>query len=84
MTKYDGICKEAYSLANSPDMKLQNRDWLDSPWKGFFEDHNGVAAVNNEISPTGVNEAMLMKIAHQFSSWPEDFNIHPGNAPPSL
>ena len=85
MSKYDTICKDAYKLANSRDTKHQNRDWLDSPWKGFFDDHDGIQRFTSEISATGVSEDVLKRIAQQFSSWPEDFNIHSGNiAPPSL
>ena len=77
MAKYDGICRDAYTLANAPEMIRQNRDWLDSPWKGFFPD-NGVTTITENLRPTGVDESVLNRIATRFSSWPDDFNIHSG------
>ena len=58
-------------------MKLQNRDWLDSPWKQFFPD-NGHAPLSDEVPATGVSEEVLGRIAKQFASCPDDFNLHSG------
>lgn len=75
INKYAEICKTAYDM--SPHMKQQKRDWLDSPWKGFFLD-NGHAPLPEEIPATGISEEVLMKIAKQFASCPSDFNLHSG------
>ena len=68
---YEQICEKAFQEAREiTHIKL--RDWLDSPWKGFFK---GEPRVN----PTGIDEETLVHIATKFSSPPpEDFEIHRG------
>ena len=34
--KYEKICDEAYVKAQK-ETQIRYKDWLDSPWSGFFE-----------------------------------------------
>lgn len=34
--KYDNICEEEYNNAKK-ETHIKYKDWLDSPWSGFFE-----------------------------------------------
>lgn len=34
--KYDKICEDAYNQAKQ-ETHIKYKDWLDSPWSGFFE-----------------------------------------------
>lgn len=70
-SKYENILQDAYKNSKH-ETQYFNKDWLDSPWKGFFMDPKA------KIKPLGVNEELLVKIGRVFSSSPEDFNIHPG------
>lgn len=70
--KYEEILQNAYKNAKQ-ETKYFNKDWLDSPWKGFFDDPN------KKTRPTGVDEETLTHIGKVFSSVPpNDFQIHPG------
>lgn len=56
--------------------KFQYKDWLDSPWSGFFEGKDPLKA-----APTGVKEETLIHIGNRFSSPPPnaaEFIIHRG------
>ena len=68
---YDQICEKAYKDAQEiTHMKF--RDWLDSPWKGFFKGER-------RVNPTGIDEETLVHIGKKFSTPPpEDFEIHRG------
>uniref|UniRef100_V5ICT2 oxoglutarate dehydrogenase (succinyl-transferring) n=1 Tax=Ixodes ricinus TaxID=34613 RepID=V5ICT2_IXORI len=71
--RYDGILSEAYKNAEK-EGKSYNRDWLDSPWSGFFGDRDPI-----KCDPTGVSEEILRHIGVAFSSPPPgNFKIHPG------
>lgn len=55
---------------------IQFKDWIDSPWSGFFEGKE-----DNVCSPTGINEETLQHIAAVFSSPPPNspmFILHKG------
>lgn len=68
---YDQICEKAYKDAQDIT-HVKFRDWLDSPWKGFFKGER-------RVSPTGIDEETLVQIGKKFSSPPpEDFEIHRG------
>ncbi|CAG7823217.1 unnamed protein product [Allacma fusca] len=71
-TKYERICEESYIEAQSvKTTKL--RDWLDSPWKGFFKNKDHL-----KMGTTGVDEETLVHIGTKFSTPPPDFEIHKG------
>ncbi|KAH7638297.1 2-oxoglutarate dehydrogenase [Dermatophagoides farinae] len=71
--KYDNILTEAYKNTEK-EVKMYNRDWLDSPWHGFFGTRS-----EHKCDPTGVDEETLRHIGTKFSTPPPDpFKIHPG------
>lgn len=71
--RYESILSEAYKNAEKED-KSYNRDWLDSPWSGFFGERDPI-----KCDPTGVSEDVLQHIGTAFSSPPPgNFKIHPG------
>lgn len=73
--RYDKICEEAYSNARK-ETHIKYKDWLDSPWSGFFEGKDPLM-----VSPTGVKEDTLVHIGKRFSSPPPnaaEFVIHKG------
>ncbi|KPL98753.1 2-oxoglutarate dehydrogenase, mitochondrial-like protein [Sarcoptes scabiei] len=71
--KYDNILGEAYKNTEK-EVKMYNRDWLDSPWHGFFG-----TRPEHKCDPTGVDEETLNHIGTKFSTPPpEPFKIHPG------
>ncbi|XP_043268320.1 2-oxoglutarate dehydrogenase, mitochondrial isoform X5 [Venturia canescens] len=73
--KYEKICEEAYTNARQ-ETHIKYKDWLDSPWSGFFEGKDPL-----KVSPTGVKEDTLVHIGKKFSSPPPnaaEFVIHKG------
>ncbi|XP_013141239.1 PREDICTED: 2-oxoglutarate dehydrogenase, mitochondrial isoform X2 [Papilio polytes] len=73
--KYDKICEDAYNQAKQ-ETHIKYKDWLDSPWSGFFEGKDPL-----KMSPTGVVEETLVHIGKRFSSPPPnaaEFQIHKG------
>lgn len=55
---------------------IKYKDWLDSPWSGFFEGKDPL-----KMSATGVIEDTLVHIGKRFSSPPPnaaEFVIHKG------
>lgn len=71
--KYDKICEEAY-VAAKKETAIHNRQWLDSPWTGFFEGKDPMTC-----GSTGVEEETLRHIAEKFSQEPgDDFTVHGG------
>lgn len=66
--------KQLYrSFALTQETHVRNRDWLDSPWDGFF-----VSRDPNLLPKTGVPEEQLTHIGQVFSSHPPDFVVHRG------
>jgi len=73
--KYERICEEAHTAAKQVT-NIKYKDWLDSPWSGFFEGKDPMM-----VSPTGVHEETLVHIGKRFSSPPPnaaEFVIHKG------
>jgi 2-oxoglutarate dehydrogenase E1 component len=73
--KYEKICEEALELAKK-ETHIKYKDWLDSPWSGFFEGKDPL-----KVSPTGVKEETLVHIGNRFSQPPPnaaEFIIHKG------
>ncbi|XP_076247197.1 oxoglutarate dehydrogenase Nc73EF isoform X2 [Calliopsis andreniformis] len=73
--KYEKICDEAYTNARQ-ETHIKYKDWLDSPWSGFFEGKDPL-----KVSPTGIKEDTLIHIGKKFSSPPPnaaEFVIHKG------
>ncbi|XP_006814040.2 LOW QUALITY PROTEIN: 2-oxoglutarate dehydrogenase complex component E1-like [Saccoglossus kowalevskii] len=68
---YDRICEEAYVNAKR-EKTILNRDWLDSPWRGFFKE------VPLVYPSTGIDEESLTHIGKAFSALPPDFVVHGG------
>ncbi|XP_027055240.1 2-oxoglutarate dehydrogenase, mitochondrial-like [Pocillopora damicornis] len=73
---YDKICEEAFADAKSEKRVLLNRDWLDSPWKGFFK--KGYSPTQ-PVKPTGIALDTLKHVGNVFSAAPGgDFKVHGG------
>jgi len=73
--KYERILEDAYVGAQKVT-NIKYKDWLDSPWSGFFEGKDPMKA-----SPTGVHEETLTHIGKRFSQPPPnaaEFEIHKG------
>ncbi|KAK7868344.1 hypothetical protein R5R35_013643 [Gryllus longicercus] len=73
--KYEKICEESYLNARK-ETHIKYKDWLDSPWSGFFEGKDPL-----KVSPTGVKEDTLVHIGKRMSSPPPnaaEFVIHKG------
>ncbi|XP_063532160.1 2-oxoglutarate dehydrogenase complex component E1 isoform X4 [Cydia strobilella] len=73
--KYVKICEDAYNQAKQ-ETHIKYKDWLDSPWSGFFEGKDPL-----KVSPTGVVEETLVHIGKRFSAPPPnaaEFEIHKG------
>lgn len=73
--KYEKICEEAFERARQ-ETHIKYKDWIDSPWSGFFEGKDPL-----KVSPTGVIEDTLVHIGKRFSSPPPnaaEFIIHKG------
>ncbi|XP_059615722.1 2-oxoglutarate dehydrogenase complex component E1 isoform X4 [Phlebotomus argentipes] len=73
--KYEKICEEAFELAKT-ETHIKYKDWLDSPWSGFFEGKDPL-----KVCPTGVHEETLVHIGNRFSQPPPnaaEFTIHKG------
>lgn len=70
-TKYENILQDAYKNAKQ-ETTYFNKNWLDSPWKDFFDNPDA------KLLPTGVDEDTLKHIGTSFSTPPENFQIHPG------
>ncbi|KXJ27697.1 2-oxoglutarate dehydrogenase-like, mitochondrial [Exaiptasia diaphana] len=75
IAKYEKICEEAYLESKSERKQLRNRDWLDSPWKGFFPKNYQMAP----IKPTGITMDKIKHVGKAMSTPPEgDFKTHGG------
>ena len=73
---YEKICEEALREAKSDKRVLLNKDWLDSPWKGFFK--KGYTP-SLPVRPTGIPLDTLKHVGKVFSTPPGgDFKIHGG------
>ncbi|XP_063839470.1 2-oxoglutarate dehydrogenase complex component E1 isoform X3 [Ostrinia nubilalis] len=73
--KYEKICEDAYNQAKQ-ETHIKYKDWLDSPWSGFFEGKDPL-----KMSTTGVVEETLVHIGKRFSQPPPnaaEFEIHKG------
>lgn len=71
--KYENILLEAYENSGK-ETKSYNKNWLDSPWHGFF-------GIRDEYKcdPTGVPLDTIKHIGFAFGSNPPgNFKIHPG------
>uniref|UniRef100_H2ZNK1 2-oxoadipate dehydrogenase complex component E1 n=1 Tax=Ciona savignyi TaxID=51511 RepID=H2ZNK1_CIOSA len=74
LNEYEQICET--SLESSKEIsELNFRHWLDSPWKGFFQDVHGT--VDLKMADTGVSEDVLQHIGKVFSQ-NADLTIHSG------
>lgn len=71
--EYGKICQDAFDKTRA-DQELHHRDWLDSPWVGFFQEDG--SPVTSAIAATGVPENTLRHIGQIFSSAPDGFNLH--------
>ncbi|KAH1013388.1 hypothetical protein HUJ04_002382 [Dendroctonus ponderosae] len=73
--KYDKICEEALDRARK-ETHIKYKDWIDSPWSGFFEGKDPL-----KVAKTGIVEDTLVHIGKRFSSPPPnaaEFIIHKG------
>ncbi|XP_059802684.1 2-oxoglutarate dehydrogenase-like, mitochondrial isoform X2 [Hypanus sabinus] len=73
---YDRICEEAYTRAKDEKI-LQIKEWLDSPWPGFFTLTGEPKSMT--CPPTGLSLDVLEHIGNVASSVPvKNFIIHRG------
>lgn len=73
--KYEKICEDALEQAKT-ETHIKYKDWLDSPWSGFFEGKDPL-----KVSTTGCIEETLIHIGNRFSQPPPnaaEFRIHKG------
>ncbi|XP_074031006.1 2-oxoglutarate dehydrogenase complex component E1 isoform X5 [Leptinotarsa decemlineata] len=73
--KYDKVCEEAFEQSRQ-ETHIKYKDWIDSPWSGFFEGKDPL-----KVNKTGVIEDTLVHIGKRFSSPPPnaaEFIIHKG------
>ncbi|XP_050306619.1 2-oxoglutarate dehydrogenase complex component E1 isoform X3 [Anthonomus grandis grandis] len=73
--KYEKICEDALERARK-ETHIKYKDWIDSPWSGFFEGKDPLKAAK-----TGIVEDTLVHIGKRFSSPPPnaaEFIIHKG------
>lgn len=73
--KYEKICDDALEQAKT-ETHIKYKDWLDSPWSGFFEGKDPL-----KVGTTGVPEETLVHIGNRFSQPPPnaaEFIIHKG------
>ncbi|KAL1490498.1 hypothetical protein ABEB36_013182 [Hypothenemus hampei] len=73
--KYDKICEDALDRARK-ETHIKYKDWIDSPWSGFFEGKDPL-----KVAKTGIVEDTLIHIGRRFSSPPPnaaEFIIHKG------
>lgn len=54
--KYDKICEDAYNQAKQ-ETHIKYKDWLDSPWSGFFEGKDPLKVRNILFLPILVLQA---------------------------
>merc|ERR1712212_113497 len=66
VAQYEKICEDALEKSKQ-ETKLEFRHWLDSPWKGFFQDDRGTW-VGEKLPETGVSKETLARIAECVSS----------------
>lgn len=72
---YEKICEEAYLDAKTDKREIRNRDWLDSPWKGFFPKNYKLLP----LKPTGISLNTLKHVGNTVSTPPGgDFKVHGG------
>uniref|UniRef100_UPI00398F0E98 2-oxoglutarate dehydrogenase-like, mitochondrial n=1 Tax=Pristiophorus japonicus TaxID=55135 RepID=UPI00398F0E98 len=76
VANYDRICEEAYTRAKDEKI-LAIKEWLDSPWPGFFTLSGEPKSMT--CPPTGLSVEILQHIGNVASSVPiENFTIHAG------
>jgi len=73
-SRYSKFCEDAYNEAKK-QTEMNNRLWLDSPWKDFFTGRDPT-----KLASTGVTADTVDHILRIFSSDPPepDFSIHHG------
>lgn len=62
--EYDRFCEDEFTVSQK-ETRVKYRDWLDSPWPGFFKDTPTL-----ESRKTGVGEDVLVHVGKVFSSLP--------------
>jgi len=72
--EYDNICERALEASTKIEA-IDYRNWLDSPWKGFFKNPTG--RVDLVCNDTGVCEETLQTIGKKFSEHNE-LKVHRG------
>ncbi|KAF1743954.1 hypothetical protein MXB_4892 [Myxobolus squamalis] len=69
---YEKILDHGHCSAQSSKV-VENKIWIDSPWKGFFNRNNSF-----KMKPTGCSLSNLIENQKKCSQIPESFNLHPG------
>merc|ERR1712178_656450 len=73
--EYEAICEEGYRESKN-SKQLCWSHWLDSPWKGFFEDDEGT--IRDYFPATGVSKNSLQLVGQKISEQPKGFALHGG------
>lgn len=73
--EYEAICEEGYRESKN-SKQLCWSHWLDSPWKGFFEDDQGT--IRDYFPATGVSKGSLELVGSKISEQPKGFALHGG------
>lgn len=47
--KYEKICEDAYNQAKQ-ETHIKYKDWLDSPWSGFFEGKDPLKVISDVMN----------------------------------
>lgn len=72
VAKYDKICEDSY-VAAKKETAILYKNWLDSPWTGFFETRDPM-----KMPATGIDDEILESVGKAFSTPPPNFTIHGG------
>lgn len=51
--KYEKICEDAYNQAKQ-ETHIKYKDWLDSPWSGFFEGKDPLKVKLQQLFPFAI------------------------------
>eukprot|EP00126_Sphaerothecum_destruens_P007128 Sdes_comp19697_c0_seq1m11614 len=71
LNRYNDICNKAYDASKAYTGKKS--DWLESKWTGFLSKKQF-----GKIHDTGISKELIQEIGQVISSYPSNFNIHPG------
>ena len=74
--KYQQVIEQAFA-ASAKEVVIENREWLDSPWDGFFTEER--KKLEMVLPMTGCDDSMLRRVG-QLVSDPPPFDLVKGHA----